>query len=212
MASRFYLSLDRVRSKRSAQSPTGGPQKNSLTGNYMGDMEFLASCCIVGRVGGTRPAHRRRTPGHAQRERIRCPESGTKKRCPAFSGFPNDRLSPTGSGLNAHSDGYPRGVSRLPRGIIPVPLFTRMPDGVAPRRCVHTVSASRIFSSCRTDFVRTTLIIDHAGAPVKHRNPYFFSECENTSRNGLDKKIGPCYTESNGSFKCFRCRPGSGRG
>ena len=34
----------------------------------MGDMEFLASCCIVGRVGGTRPAH------------IRCPESGTKKR------------------------------------------------------------------------------------------------------------------------------------
>ena len=39
----------------------------------MGDMEFLASCCIVGRVGGTRPAH-------AQRERIRCPESGTKKR------------------------------------------------------------------------------------------------------------------------------------
>ena len=43
-------------------------------------MEFLASCCIVGRVGGTRPAHRRRTPGHAQRERIRCPESGTKKR------------------------------------------------------------------------------------------------------------------------------------
>ena len=28
----------------------------------MGDMEFLASCCIVGR------------------ERIRCPESGTKKR------------------------------------------------------------------------------------------------------------------------------------
>ena len=46
----------------------------------MGDMEFLASCCIVGRVGGTRPAHRRRTPGHAQRERIRFPESGTKKR------------------------------------------------------------------------------------------------------------------------------------
>ena len=80
VASRFYLSLDRVRSKRSAQSPTGGPQKNSLTGNYMGAMEFLASCCIVGRVGGTRPAHRRRTPGQTQRERIRCPESGTKKR------------------------------------------------------------------------------------------------------------------------------------
>ena len=106
----------------------------------------------------------------------------------------------------------PRGAARLPRGIIPVPLFTRMPDGVTPRRCVHTVSASRIFSSCRTGFVRTTLIIDHAGAPVKHRNPYFFSECGNTHRNGLDKKIGPCYTESNGSFKCFRCRPGSGRG
>ena len=49
-------------------------------GASRGDMEFLASCCIVGRVGGTRPAHRRRTPGHAQRERIRCPESGTKKR------------------------------------------------------------------------------------------------------------------------------------
>ena len=46
----------------------------------MGDMEFLASCCIVGRVGGTRPAPRRSQPGHAQRERIRCPESGTKKR------------------------------------------------------------------------------------------------------------------------------------
>ena len=60
--------------------PNGRAAKNSLTGNYMGDMEFLASCCIVGRVGGTRPAHRRRTPGHAQRERIRCPESGTKKR------------------------------------------------------------------------------------------------------------------------------------
>ena len=136
---------------------------------------------------------------HSRSSGSRIREQSPHGRCSAFSGFPNDRLSPTGSGLNAHSDGYPRGVSRLPRGIIPVPLFTRMPDGVAPRRCVHTVSASRIFSSCRTDFVRTTLIIDHAGAPVKHRNPYFFSECENTSRNGLDKKIGPCYTESNGA-------------
>lgn len=149
---------------------------------------------------------------HSRSSGSRIREQSPHGRCPAFSGSPNDRLSPTGSGLNAHSDGYPRGAARLPRGIIPVPLFTRMPDGVAPRRCVHTVSASRIFSSCRTGFVRTTLIIDHAGAPVKHRNPYFFSECGNTHRNGLDKKIGPCYTESNGSFKCFRCRPGSGRG
>ena len=128
---------------------------------------------------------------HSRSSGSRIREQSPHGRCPAFSGFPNDRLSPTGSGLNAHSDGYPRGAARLPRGIIPVPLFTRMPDGVAPRRCVHTVSASRIFSSCRTGFVRTTLIIDHAGAPVKHRNPYFFSECGNTHRNGLDKKIGP---------------------
>jgi len=66
--------------KDQRKAQRAGRKKNSLTGNYMGDMEFLASCCIVGRVGGTRPAHRRRTPGHAQRERIRCPESGTKKR------------------------------------------------------------------------------------------------------------------------------------
>ena len=125
---------------------------------------------------------------HSRSSGSRIREQSPHGRCPAFSGFPNDRLSPTGSGLNAHSDGYPRGAARLPRGIIPVPLFTRMPDGVAPRRCVHTVSASRIFSSCRTDFVRTTLIIDHAGAPVKHRNPYFLANAKTHLGTGLTKK------------------------
>ena len=49
-------------------------------------------------------------------ETVGLPTRASSKTCPAFSGRPNDRLSPTDSGLNAHSDGYPRGAARLSPG------------------------------------------------------------------------------------------------
>lgn len=63
--------------------------------------------------------------------------------CSAFSGYPNDRLSPTNSFLRTHSDGRP-GASPPHRGTIPVPLSSSAPDIVS--RCVRGASVNDLCS------------------------------------------------------------------
>ena len=125
---------------------------------------------------------------HSRSSGSRIREQSPHGRCSAFSGFPMTGFSPTGSGLNAHSDGYPRGVSRLPRGLSPFPCLpvclTGSPPPVAYIRSLqaeYSVHAAR--TSCGL-----LLIIDHAGAPVKHRNPYFLANAKTHLGTGLTKK------------------------
>ena len=66
--------------------------------------------------------------------------------CSAFSGCPNDRLSPTNSFLRTHSDGRP-GASPPHRGTIPVPLSSSAPDIAS--RCVRGASVNDLCSFWR---------------------------------------------------------------
>ena len=109
---------------------------------------------------------------HSRSSGSRIREQSPHGRCPAFSGFPNDRLSPTGSSLSAHSDGHPEGSCLL--GVLsPFPcLPTRLtdPPPLRPRGLCESCDSILWSGTSRT-------ILDYI-VPDSECQSYFVQKCK----------------------------------